>query len=529
MWKWLLDAHRLLGLTVEVLDDQFTVVTPSKDGRILRERYEAARSASLADILAASMTTDAPFVSIAGGVHLACVPIVGAGALAGAVLVATDDHVRFEDRDIARLGVLLAEAIADQLSRPAPEHRGQLHQISALYQLLQHAIASGSEREIVRTFAEALCIWEEIEVLAYRADLGGRYLLALALPGSDPEIVPRWLNYEPAFDAPRVRRLSPFERDNLGFGGIGETVLVRVVSDGGRWLIALNSPREAADRERSEMYVAALGHALNGCVAVETSRLTWEVMQQFVHADPPDEAARRAVEALGQALKGSGGFTVAGVDGTVILKSGEQCGSVDAESIADRHTLRTQIAAPRSYRAVLEMQARPGESFTPRDVKLFDAAAASFASWLPSVIRRLSATERRVAARSFDQIVDRYAREAHAAHDDASLILISAGAEALSTDTTHAWIRRVRPQLRPTDLAGRLTSGELGILLLQTPQAGAQVVARRLSRVLTAGPLAANGPAMHIGVASQAGELVSAEALIARARRQPFDQPVPIS
>ena len=132
--------------------------------------------------------------------------------------------------------------------------------------------------------------------------------------------------------------------------------------------------------------------------------------------------------------------------------------------------------------------------------------------------------ERRNVVRSFDQIVDRYAREAHASRDDASLILISVGERAPSLDTTHSWIKRLRPQLRPTDLAGRLASGELGILLLQTPQAGAQVVARRLWRALVAGSPGDQAP-VRIGVASQLGDLVTAEALIERARLQPFVDP----
>ena len=170
----------------------------------------------------------------------------------------------------------------------------------------------------------------------------------------------------------------------------------------------------------------------------------------------------------------------------------------------------------------------PASFFTPRDLKLFEAATASFTAWLPSALRRIGAGERRGVVRSFDQIVDRYAREAHAAQDDASLILISVGERALSLDTTHTWIKRLRPQLRPTDLAGRLASGELGILLLQTPHSGAQVVARRLWRVL-AGGSPADEPAVRIGVASQLGDLVSAEALIERARLQPFVEPFSIS
>jgi len=79
----------------------------------------------------------------------------------------------------------------------------------------------------------------------------------------------------------------------------------------------------------------------------------------------------------------------------------------------------------------------------------------------------------------------------------------------------------LRAQLRPTDLAGRLTSGEVGILLLETPQGGAQVVARRLARVIDPGAHGAE-PTIRVGVASQSLAEASAAALIDRARSQSF-------
>jgi hypothetical protein len=524
MWKWLFDAHRLLGISVEILDDELSVLLSSRDGRLLRERFERERGQPLAALLTGLTPRTSPIVVSSGSVRLACAPIVGANVLAGAVLVGIDDEAGPAETDIARLAGLLADTIADQLARSAGEHRGNLHQISALYQLLHAAIATGSEREVIRTFAEALSIWEEIEVLAYRADLNGRFTLAVALPGSDPAIVPRSVDPDRAPDGPLVMGLSTAERAELGFGGPGETILARLSSEGGRWMVAMNAAGVAADVERAEMYAAALGQALNGCVAVETSRLSWAVMQQFVDRDPPHEAARRALDELRHALEASASFAVFGPDGALVFAVGDgRPASRSAAPATEAGTLRALVQAPGTFRAVLEAHTTASrEAFNPRDVRLFETVVTSFRAWLPAALRRLGGGERRGIVRSFDQIVDRYARESHAANDAASLILISAGADALSLDTTHAWIRRLRPQLRPTDLAGRLASGELGILLLQTPPAGAHVVARRLSRVLA--PSAPDGdPAVRIGVASQIGDLVSAEALIARAREQSLD------
>ena len=525
MWKWFFDAHSLLGVSVEVLDDQFEVIVASREGRLLRDRFARGQADPLR-LLAESAARDEPTVVADAGVRFAGAPIVGAGVFAGAVVVGAEEHAGIGDADLVRLAALITDTIVDQLSRSSGEHRGSLHQISALYQLLHAAIATGAEREVIRTFAEALSIWEEIEVLAYRADLVGRYTLATALPGSDPATVPATLDGDRAPDGARVVRLSALERANLGFAGPGETVLARLTSDGGQWIVAMNGARPGEHLERAELYAAALGHALNGCVAVETSRLTWAVMQQFVDRDPPYEAARRAVDELRRALEAPTTFALFGPDGSLLLSVGERRPIDRAPgSGADARTLRGPVSAPVPFTAFLETHAIGRDPFNPRDARLFEAAATSFAAWLPAALAKIGVDERRRAVRSFDQIVDRYAREAHASRDAASLILISTGDRVPSLDTTHAWIKRLRPQLRPTDLAGRLASGELGILLLQTPQSGAQVVARRLSRVLA--PRApGTEPPLRIGVASQLGDLVSAEALIARAREQPFDNPV---
>jgi hypothetical protein len=194
------------------------------------------------------------------------------------------------------------------------------------------------------------------------------------------------------------------------------------------------------------------------------------------------------------------------------------------EEISSGHTLRARVNAPAPYTAVLEMRAT-GHIFTRRDVRLFEAAVANFGTWLSSAIRRLGVElERRGVARSFDQILDGYVRAAHASNDTASLLLLSARPASLSLQMAHSWLKMLRPQLRPTDIAGRLTSGEVGVLLLQTPQPGAQVVARRLARVLEAGP-GGSEAAVRIGVASQAEDLLSAAALIDRARVQALAAP----
>ncbi len=271
----------------------------------------------------------------------------------------------------------------------------------------------------------------------------------------------------------------------------------------------------------SELYFAALAHALNAAVAVEASRLTWAVMQQFVAGESASQAAARALAEVSSVLKAEGYFLVRAADGSTVLTAGTPGGGTAERSpLTDGATLRTPIDVPAPFTAVFEMRACGDHVFTERDVKLFDSARETFDMWLPPVLRQLRAgAERRGVASSFDEILDRYARDAYASRDLASFILIGGRDVPVGAQTTQRWIRRLRPELRPTDLAGRLRSGEVGILLLQTPSDGAQVVARRLARLFQSSATA-DEPPVRVGVASQMSTVVTADALIDCARRQ---------
>jgi len=182
----------------------------------------------------------------------------------------------------------------------------------------------------------------------------------------------------------------------------------------------------------------------------------------------------RAPSTKRPAVNCEGGFVVFGPDGPCDSVGRQQWRerAVDRRDHVRKGSSARASMSPSPYAAVLEMRAATaGQAFTRRDARLFEVAGREFRMWLKSAIRRLGPElERRGVARSFDQILDGYVQAAHASNDAASFLLLSARPASLSLQMAHAWITAVAPQLRPTDLAGRLTSGEVGILLLQTPQ-----------------------------------------------------------
>jgi PleD family two-component response regulator len=94
----------------------------------------------------------------------------------------------------------------------------------------------------------------------------------------------------------------------------------------------------------------------------------------------------------------------------------------------------------------------------------------------------------------------------------------------------HEWTGQMRSRLRATDLAGQLTSGSVGILLLDTPVERARVVAQRVKESI--GSLQESGApeAISIGLAGRSAGSTSTGSLLSEAEaRAAIDGPDPQS
>jgi hypothetical protein len=168
------------------------------------------------------------------------------------------------------------------------------------------------------------------------------------------------------------------------------------------------------------------------------------------------------------------------------------------------------------------MRSAVGHQFTRRDVKVFEAAAWTLSRWFSTAAGQLAATPENVAAaQSFDEVVDRYLRARERSWPPA-LILIMPGSADVPTDLAYEWIRRLRSELRPTDLAGRLTTGEVAVVAVETTAPGALAVAQRIARVLneSTDPVQKR---VRVGLAAGDRVSTSAHGLIAEARQHLVD------
>jgi hypothetical protein len=402
------------------------------------------------------------------------------------------------------------------LSTVAHAGTTEFHQLSSLYRLLKRAVATRSEREILRTFMEALAVWQDAESMAYVADVTGRFMLDVLLPGSDRTSVPPVLTPELVPENTTTVRLPPAEREALGFQGQTDVILSRVRGRAtSEWLVASRAAADSLAEARLAVYVEAVSQALAEMIAVESSRLTWAMLQHLLPTtDALDRAAQGAVDALSAVVEGQIFLAVARNDGSRVLAIGEAPDSATLPA-PERSpgVLAVPIDVPVPFVATIGVRRQLDQPLTGRDEHLLHSAASTLGAWLGMVMPKLHARSDRRAAgpRSFDQVVEQQAREARDHHRDVSVIVVLFGPRPPELHVTHSCVVQIRGQLRPADMAGRLSSGHIGIVLPDTPHEGAAVVAERLRQLLKSDAGLGGFPEASVVFASPSTDLSTAE------------------
>ncbi|HET9832339.1 MAG TPA: hypothetical protein VFP91_11535 [Vicinamibacterales bacterium] len=513
IWKWVVDVYKTRALSVDVVDEHLNVLPPP---------LRPGSTSAVDPLVVEAVRYLAPALNEGHGEtaslrerRFCTMPFVASGSVAGAALVG-GDREQGRDEELQRAAALLSRVLEDCLSPPdAP--RPTSRRLAALYDLLNDARGTASEPQVFQVFAEIVNVWDDAEVFGYRADLSGQYALAASLPGSDRSTVPDFIAADAVPPAHVVNLTASMQRQ-LGFADARYPILIGLSTNGGPWLIAAtHRPGSQQLPEWFDFYLAALTESLNASLENEVARATSGIMQQLVEHDSPRHALSHAIRVVADTLSADGSFTMWEADGTVAFSIGE----VSPETSGDLRgadVLRVRISGAAGRHARFEMRPRTANQFSRRDVKLFDAATWTLSRWFSTSAEQLAAPrEPSATAQSFDEVVERSLRAGRRA-GTAALILIMPVHPDAPIDLAYEWIGRVRSQLRPTDLAGRLTTGEVAVIAVETSQPGALVVARRIARVLNDSVDAVH-KRVRVGLAAASGASVSALGLIAEARR----------
>ena len=367
---------------------------------------------------------------------------------------------------------------------------GELQHLSSFYRLLGQASASKSEREIVRICMEALAVWQDTESWAYVADVTGRFVLDLTLPGSDRSRVPALLN-EPLLptDAVKPARVPLEMLASLGFRGAPDLLAAHLRMRGtSDWLIVTEHPGDADAEARLGVYVHAVAQALGEADAIGASRFTWALLEHLLPAGAAIAyAAEGALAELASSAQAAAWLAVFSDDGTPVLTAGDLMGSLSpSRPTRLPHELVVPIALAGPYDAVVGVQRRDGGPLTGRDEHLLAIAASTLGTWLNAAIDRLSThAERRKSLQSFDHVLKQRIDGALAEGTPVSMIVASFGRDLPGGEVAHEFVARIRRALRPADVAGRLSSGHIAVLLSDTPPDDAGTVVERLRRMLS--------------------------------------------
>ena len=516
-WKWVVQVYKTRGFSVDLLDEHLTLLSvPARAGA---PRAVDPQLSEVVRALGSSFGEGERKSVVVGGRLYLGMPITPGSVLAGAVLVgAEQDNAR--DADLQSAVFLLSRALEEFLS-PGDDHRTTAGRLTALHDLLDDASATASEQHVFRVFAEIVNVWDEIEVLGYRGDLAGRFALTATLPGSDRAAVPDVLGAD-ALPQDQIVNLPAAMQQRLGFKEARYPLLVRLSTAAGPWLL-LFTQRQGNPQftEWFDFYLAALTTALNAALEVELARTTWAIMQYLAENESPRDAVTQAILGVAQTLRADAAFVMWEPDGSLGLSIGEPSLSADGESGRAPNVLRTRVDAPGGRQALLEMRAATRHNFTRRDVQVFEAAAWTLSRWFSTVAGQLAAASDVATVQSFDEVVERCVRARDRSWTPA-LILIMPDSPDTPTDLAYEWIRRLRTELRPTDLAGRLTTGEVAVVAVETTPPGALAIAQRIARVLNE-PIQAIQRRVRVGLAAGDRASTSAHGLIAEARQHLID------
>jgi hypothetical protein len=465
---------------------------------------EIERSALEAAIAQTTETLKQQVVA-ADGIRVVCSPILGPSEQAiGVILLAArdpEDVESFGDRQ--PLPTIASWFAAALTSAPhGSEASLEMHHLSSLLQILDEAMGTASEQQIVRAFVEAMAVWTDVEASAYVGDLTGRFDLQVVLPGSDRSGLPPQLDPNLLPVGAGVRSLSSAETQTAGFRGALPTVVLHLRPKGAAdWVIVVRGVASPDAERRLVVHGNILAHALTSITAIDSSRLTWAMFQHLWPAIKDGSVQLAAEKALGElslVLNASTCLAVARGEGPLLLAVGQ--GSRDLLSAAwpgnRSQLLVVPVAVAPGYRAAIGVSSPAGRSLTGRDETLAESVRSMLGVWIDAVGDHLVPAEERrpeeelrpVAARPAAQRISPPPRQVSAGTgDEGSIIVVSVAADVSWSGRTHACIREIRRQLRPGDLTGRLASGSIGILLRDAKVSGAEAVARRLERLVESG------------------------------------------
>jgi hypothetical protein len=426
-----------------------------------------------------------------------------------------------QDSDASRaqlelVGSWLSTAVEAHLLSPPALHASGVNRIAPLAKLLATAAQSESDRELVRLFGEAVAVWHDIEVSGYIEMSDGNFARDVSLPGARKGDRPAMIPAMGLPDSADVARLPQGHVDRFGLSVNNEAYVCQLRRGHGRaWLLVFTGMIDAYDLQRLVAYVALLDVALAFASAEAAAHVTTTLTRRLADVDDiPETRASLALEELRNVLGGSSAtLTVESTNNGIVLRASSPV--IGGPETAKTSRLTVVNRSDRHYTTTVSIGRSEGLQFTPRDHAAATAAADVISAWVASTRISTSRRDRRTGAPAFHEVMERSAREAVERATPVTAVVLLIRDAALSPGSTQRWVAGMRGQMRPSDLAGMLAEGEIGLLMHDTTAQHAKNIASRLRAVVDGLP---GSEPILIGVATRVPGLPVTDGIVREAR-----------
>lgn len=433
-------------------------------------------------------------------------------------------------------------SVLTEVETPAPEGHvdstddRQLRRLMATVQALIERAQVGRERELVTTIVQAIAIWYDLDVRAYRQAVDGRFVLDIWLSGTEVPLSPRVFTAPPLGAETDVIQISSLtEQEQLGWQGLsGELVLLPIAANPQApavWILTITDLRDSKVPAPILMLCRILGILLEQLTIRRAVELRERVMRRLTEH-------RESFTALVAGLLDELMLTVQATEGRLFVKLDVGLQAIAAkgkswESAAGPETITgAPTLTPTSMAFstpvgtdgvfVLELGATEEQTFTVSHARLMEAAMAILRIWAAGVTR--GAAGRAVSRQPmFEQRIEEEISRARRFKLELGLLLFQVPPELQgepgAAGATREVPKAVQRQLRRSDVLGWLAGGELVAVLVHTGAKGVNSAGARLQRSLEAIARSLALPALRVGYASFPGDAETPDELFERARR----------
>ena len=548
-WRWLEEFRLRFELAIEILgvdlDPLLNPLSGLPHSAALRNALQALGRTELSGVVAGVVRSRKQQSVNAGGLRIRFFPLFMRSASpaspAGVLVIAdvpsspsrgsTEESAAVSDRRLDAAGQWLVAAIEASLGaalKQVDDARGA-ELVTGSFDVIEAMTQLQTDHEMIALLMDALALWYDADVYAYRQDLSGAFVLHACLPGADAErVAPQLPGHQIWGRSGAFSPESAREIDELGWSAaMGHTLFVPIAVDQStEWLLAVI---EAGDdpliKETLEVLGRVAGALLTDLQRQSVERLGRKLASILLFGEAPFHAtARMALEAAAKDLSASSAqFTTFDERRSEPLFSIQWGGAeTDVAPYVDAGTsslspgaIAVGVGAGSGFTAVLSIKRHAGV-FAPGAQRLARSAASTIGIWLSgSLMGSLdirTPETRDYGSNLVQRLRARVDQFGHVKMGGAVAVMLSQHSPAAGPALDDA-VGLIEDHVRPTDVIGVVGANGAGVLL---PEATRDVASAVVGRLLRAAQDKGLVP-VRIGVAMFAASSESPESVLERA------------